>query len=821
MKNESLIIGTSGRRISDVALQRGLRFNIIAGALGTAWVVMTQGVPLTMFLEALNASGIMMGLAVTIMQATPIAQLIGALIADRLTTRKTLWTVIILISRFLWFVPIIVLMLFRDQPHVISNSLIWTCAVTGVLAQSVSALWLSWMTDLVPERMSGRFWGNRQGWTMLSFLLAMWLAGWILDLFPSPRVAGGSWTGFELVYILGTCLGCLDIIIHLSVPEPVQRVKRSEEHWWKRIIDPLRNADFRRLTIAMGVYMFAMGLVSLGIVCLKKDYSANYSQLAACTISFCLGMIALSSIWGYVIDRVGGRALATIVLLIAPITGIAWFFIKDYSVNLADLFSGIPLLGGGVKMALSILPHSAQAWFRDLVIPQAVWNQIFAGLFGGAFYGGVGIAQFNMASVLLPRESRTMAVAVHWAFVGLIGCLGGVVAGKVMDLFVDHPVNWILPNGTRFLFQHVLVIAHILIIWLVVVPLILKIRRRKGEPHVLFVFSQMFLNNPFRSISDIYRAGSAETSRDRAIAVRRLGAGKNIIAVRDLIQQLDDASMDVREESAYALGSIGSPEAVGALVAKMEDPSCELGPQIAKALRYAKDPSSVDALIKRLSDPDRETKSESIRALGEIGDKRATEPLMDILTASSDTKFICYASDALARLHELKAVPEIVRKMQSMPTPLLKKSLAVSIGDLMGERDEFYKILSREQETRNSEIPRAFKDLKKDIWRMAKKRDEASAALHVISTVPIKYEEEDLSVCASAMYESSVAMAVLKWGIASSDSVKTIVEHIERYDARFAMTVWYLNILRTDKNLHDDVTILLGAYLLTAHNPFE
>ena len=74
--------------ITGRVLHRGLRLNIIAGTLGVSWWTMTQGMPLTMFLEALGASGLLMGLATTIMQFAFLMQVPATLFAERLKARK-------------------------------------------------------------------------------------------------------------------------------------------------------------------------------------------------------------------------------------------------------------------------------------------------------------------------------------------------------------------------------------------------------------------------------------------------------------------------------------------------------------------------------------------------------------------------------------------------------------------------------------------------------------------------------------------------------------------------------------------------------------
>lgn len=55
-------IDTEGKRITDRAVRSGMRFTIASGMLSYIWVAMSQGITMALFLEALGASGLMLGI---------------------------------------------------------------------------------------------------------------------------------------------------------------------------------------------------------------------------------------------------------------------------------------------------------------------------------------------------------------------------------------------------------------------------------------------------------------------------------------------------------------------------------------------------------------------------------------------------------------------------------------------------------------------------------------------------------------------------------------------------------------------------------------
>ena len=801
----------AGDRITPLKVQRGLRINILAGALGMAWWVMSQGMPLTMFFEALGSSGFVLGLVSAVIQAAVLLQIPAALLSERLEERKLPWARLTLVSRFIWFLPAVCVMLAPGQPRLVAALTLGVVAVSALLQQSVGAFWFSWMADLVPERVRGRFWGLRQSWVMAAFLVAMQLAGYILDRY-SP-VSGGTraWQGFALVFILASIFGCADIIIHLWVPEPRGERRVSEAPWPQRILEPLRNREFRLLTMAMGLQGLSLGLLGLGLVYLKKDFPVTYSQLAAITVSGALGTLVFSSVWGYVMDRVGGRALGAILFAVIPVLAIVWFFVEPYSTSFPGLFASIRGLGPAVAFGVKLLPEAARQWVEAFELPQPVWLLIFGSFLGGAVYGGVGLCQLNLVSALAPERGRTMAMAVHWSVAGLLCAIGSLTAGKVMDYFAAHPVHWNLPTGTHFAFFHALLLAHVVLIWGLTLPLFLRLRPRKGEPSLRVAFGSLLVANPFRAVFNIYTMDASDTPERRARAMLTLGENRTAIAASDLIGKLQDPAFEVREAAAVALGTIGTKEAVAALLDRLDDPHCDLVPQIARALRTSRGERAVDVLIRRLRDDDRETKAEVARTLGEIGDRRATAALLEELHDNADDKVVAAVGEALSQLGELAAVRELAPRIRAAPSPVLRMALSVAVADLLGEPGEFYGILGREHRTPGGEVDRMLRELRREIrnFESGSASDDKRDLIGVTQQVQVLFEEARFAECAAVLHALASRLGGLRWGEAAGACK----------DPRFSAGLWLLDLLRhsgpkTGDNAPDAVDILVGLYFV-------
>lgn len=74
---------TDGTPLTDAEVKRGLRTNIIAGCLANIWANIAGGMPLTMLMNAIGASGVMIGMTATVGQLAMVLRFFSAPIADR------------------------------------------------------------------------------------------------------------------------------------------------------------------------------------------------------------------------------------------------------------------------------------------------------------------------------------------------------------------------------------------------------------------------------------------------------------------------------------------------------------------------------------------------------------------------------------------------------------------------------------------------------------------------------------------------------------------------------------------------------------------
>lgn len=472
-------------------LGRALTTSILASAFGMPWVAVCLGMPFTMFLHALGASGVQIGLAMMVQQVSVIAQIPSSIYAERLHHRRHYWAVTALIHRVLWVTLALLPLWFAHGGDVAITILIAVVTASSLLGQASAPVWFSWMADLVPDRFSGRFWGIRQTVVMAFFVVSAWVTGRVLDAFPDSAADGGSFKAYIWLFAVATALGSIDILLHWTVPEPSPHRSDGALPFMARTRAVLADRNFRILTAAMGAWLFSLGLVGpFGVIFLRETFGASFAHLAMLAVSGSLGALCAGVPVGVAVDRLGARNVGTALIIAAP------------------------LLGGGAWLLATETPISFSLPFLGTVTSVTYVPVLVVGHFlGGALASGVGICQIQLVSRITQREGRTFAMALHWSITGLMAAAGPVLGGFLMDRLGSVLPAWQLPNGVALSAFHVMIICHVLAAVFLAAPLLHAVHRRGEGLCLTGVWSLLRFGNPMRTVFAFYNAQMSRLPR--------------------------------------------------------------------------------------------------------------------------------------------------------------------------------------------------------------------------------------------------------------------------------------------------------------------
>jgi HEAT repeat protein len=308
-----------------------------------------------------------------------------------------------------------------------------------------------------------------------------------------------------------------------------------------------------------------------------------------------------------------------------------------------------------------------------------------------------------------------------------------------------------------------------------------------------FVVGRIASGNPLMVWGRLFGLHSARRSDTAATSVRRLGWTGSRLAVGDLIERLDDPSLVVREEAALALGEIGDPEAVEPLLQALGSPTSHIQAAAARALGHLGDRRAVPGLLACLESPSEELAAAAARALGRIGSEAAIEPLTRAVRERDEPAVVASSVEALGAIGHFSALWELLPRLRSEADPTFKKQLALAVGDLMGSRGDFYRVLRREIDEPGLEFDRALGRLRRYARKTAPKRSAKSAFTDALFELAAAYEAARWERSIAAL--RNLATLAVAWEFGIRGELEECTEAVVTYDTSLAMTLWYLQLL--------------------------
>jgi len=200
----------------------------------------------------------------------------------------------------------------------------------------------------------------------------------------------------------------------------------------------------------------------------------------------------------------------------------------------------------------------------------------------------------------------------------------------------------------------------------------------------------------------------------RARAMRKMEDASDA-PVADLVGRLEDPDPLVREEAARALGRVGSQEAVDALIQRLLDRTSAICSDAALALGDIGDPLAIPALTQGLADGSPEVQDACARALGDIGGRQAVRHLLHLLEEKRPDRVTASTAEAVSRLGILEAVWEILPRMHETANPVLRRQLAIAMGNLLGRPGDFYVYLTGETIEPGARLGKLFRGVRRCI----------------------------------------------------------------------------------------------------------
>jgi len=382
-------------RTSVAALRQGRWLAYWQGGLWAAGTGLASS-PLVIYL-AMEFGAAQVGLGISLIKAAPhlagLLRLAAPAMIGRLADRKRFC-----LGSYFFGVLVLVLLPVAAAPHwglspgvALGLVVILWCLYHVLEYLAAVALW-SWLADLAPVRIRGRFLGRRERWSVTGQAAAM-LAAALFSLLWRARYPDRVWAGYAIPGIAGCGFLLASLVPLARMPGLLPSLARGQAVSLVGVFRPFADPRFLRY-IAFGCWFsFFNGVVqSAQEIFPRQVLNIPLSLRLTLQTGTRVGQLAVSPGIGRWADRVGNRPV---------------------------LMACVPVI------ASSML-------FFCLAAPER-WYWIIGAWVAWIAYAGVNVCQPNLVLRLAPPALRPSYVAAYYTASGLCVAASMIVGGVVFD----------------------------------------------------------------------------------------------------------------------------------------------------------------------------------------------------------------------------------------------------------------------------------------------------------------------------------------------------------------------------------------------------
>ncbi|HEX9673114.1 MAG TPA: MFS transporter [Burkholderiales bacterium] len=408
----------------DPETERSLQYSVRDGV---AWSLMFGAgesylQAFAVFLKATTAQ-------ITALSAVPlllgsIAQLASAWVAGYAIRRKTLIFAGVALQSVAWL-PIIALAFVPLEASV--TLLIAAVVLYYIGGQFAAPPWSSLISDLVPERRRGRFFGRRTQLMSIMTFASLTAAGLTLGFFEQRALA--HW-GFAAIFAIALSARLYSLAQLMGMHEPLARLAPLTLPPLAGLLERMRGSDFSRFALFVAFMNLAVAMASpFFTLYMLRDLRFSYVEFTVVNAFYVLMQFAALKLWGRLSDVFGNLRVVQVTSTVFPTLPILWVLFPNFwAIMVLQVISGVAWAGFSLaagNFLYDVVPPAKRAAYS--AVHQALSN---TAIFGGALIGG-------LLATHAPRELQLAGYTVVFTSgLWLALCASGVARAVVIAVFL-------------------------------------------------------------------------------------------------------------------------------------------------------------------------------------------------------------------------------------------------------------------------------------------------------------------------------------------------------------------------------------------------
>ena len=361
-------------------IKQSLKNSFLDGAFCSAMLGFTDQY-ITPFAIALKATSAQIGMLVAFPSLiASLIQLKSADVTEHLKSRMRIIRIFVFFHAFM-FLPILLIPVLFE-----ANRALWLILFV-TMAASFNAFpgpaWVSLMSDHIPARSRGRYFGWRNRLLGIITVLCAFIAGFILNLFGKEKLYG-----FMVIVGLAFVSRFVSWYFLSKMYEPPIKVTREHYFSFWDFIRRTRESNFAKFVIYVASISFAQNISGpFFAVYMLRDLNLSYVTYTVIVTSSTIATLLTMGIWGRHADMVGNIKV--------------------------------------IRFTSSFIPAIPALWLLSQNIAYLIVIQLFAGF----VWAGFNLSIFNFVYDAVIPEKRTRCVSYFNVINGTAICCGALLGG--------------------------------------------------------------------------------------------------------------------------------------------------------------------------------------------------------------------------------------------------------------------------------------------------------------------------------------------------------------------------------------------------------
>lgn len=411
-------------------LRRTLKFVTVAWFFGAVWFAVLSGAPITLFAKSLGATNFEFGLLAAWPYLAPLISPPSSMLIDKTGKRRLFFFFGLYMQRLMWIPIALVPLYFMNRSGgVPTGAALSAFLILMFLMYCGQAIggpgWVSWMADLVPDRVRGSYFSKRRAWGMYTMIPACIVPGIVLDRMNLSTDHGPAaiqtvrWCGY--IFLIACAFGLVDIALHHFAK--AVRVAPQSAATGSTFSKPLRDKQFLLFAGFVAMITFAVSFMGqfATLYLIEKLKVTNTQAQLILLVAPNVALLLTLGAWGKAVDRMGKKPVMALAALGLVPVGFGWCFMNT----------------------------------------GAVWLGYILTAAGAVLYGGVEVANMNMMLEMAGTNDEdgtagSSYAAVNSMIVNIAGCLGGISAGLIAQGLVHWSYDLKIPGLGPISFYEVL-----------------------------------------------------------------------------------------------------------------------------------------------------------------------------------------------------------------------------------------------------------------------------------------------------------------------------------------------------------------------------